>query len=873
MIREYVAIQARKSGVGLREAGLELTRGLGVPAELVNAAVAELEAMAAENEILDGPHGVAAHEARHSSWYIGPVEATDKHWPAYLQATGLEGKPEILTELDRSSTKIVAQLANPNIRDLKKKGLVVGYVQSGKTANYSAVMAKAADAGYRMAIVMSGIHNNLRHQTQVRLDHDLSVPGLWDPLTSAEADFGGISNGTARMASKVHMLAVVKKNAARLRRLRDWLHNIPEEARRACPILLIDDEADQATPNTKAAQEEVSRINELVREVWSEIKSGTYVGYTATPFANVFIDPNDETDLYPSDFIVDLPRPETYFGAERIFGSAILPGEDSTGDELDMARVISEDEALMVNAPSNRIERMTWRPTLPPSLIDATRWFILATAARRARDGVAKHSSMLIHTTPYVVPHSLMKEVIDSVLDGFMNAVKEGDTSSFRELWEHEYHRVEPLGETALITWDEVEIGLDDVLSNARVVVDNGLSTDRLDYGRVDAAGHEIVETVIAIGGSTLSRGLTLEGLVVSYFTRAARTYDTLLQMGRWFGYRTGYEELPRVWMTDPIREDFRFLAQIESEIREEMRSMESRGVSPYQYGLRVRSHPGNLAITARNKMHFAAEMQVSYSGQRHQTIQFEERDVSIQRANLAAARKLLQTCVDTGTLSNVGNTRVFQNVASTAVLDLLASYNFYRDGGLNGHQMVKWLRKFASDRTWSVAVVSRAKAVAGTVDLGPLGDVNALVRAPLKLPADHANIKALMTKGDAVVDLGAAAVERVNSRSSRADFGQVRLENEATNGLLVIYPIARASEPSRGEQTAKTRRKLEAPEDLIGLGIVFPTVLDGDVTSDGTFLSVRPDWTVEYDEEDEFEIADTEPDFDGGEAWAGADQ
>jgi hypothetical protein len=860
MVQEAVARHARAHNISLREAGDQVIRGMPIPADVVDAAVRALQAEADRNVLLDNPPTVrdVRQEARQSNWYFGHIPG-EPRWPAFRTATGLDENPAQLGPLDAASTKIVSLLADPTMRGNKKKGLVIGHVQSGKTANYAAVIAKAGDAGYRLGIVMSGIHNNLRKQTQVRLDHDLSIPVLWDPLTVADADFGRVPNGTARVASKLHMLAVVKKNPSRLERLRDWLHNIPIEARKACPILLIDDEADQATPNTKAAVEEMSRINELIREVWSEIPTGTYVGYTATPFANVFMDPNDETEMYPSDFIVDLPRPGAYYGAERIFGMPLQVSEDEPSDGLDMARVIPDGEANDLNAPTNKEDRAAWKPVLSNSLETATRWFILATAARRAREGIAAHSSMLVHTTSFVAPHFQTRDLLDALLERLIDELTNQGPDLFRAVWDSEYSKVSPVDGYSAIEWDDVAFNLEDVLRSTRIVVDNSRSLDRLEYGRKGPDGTEIMETVIAVGGSTLSRGLTLEGLVVSYFTRAARTYDTLLQMGRWFGYRPGYEELPRVWMTSGILDNFRFLAQVEWEIREEMRAMEIRGVSPFQYGPRIRAHPGNLAITAKSKMFHAEEMQISFSGQRVQTIQFDETDSRVQLQNIEATHKLLTACVAAVESSSVGNTRVFHQIESAAILDFLTEYSFYSGAELNGTQMVQWLRKFAEDRRWNVAVVSRAHAVVGTVDLGPIGDVNGLIRAPLQQPAAWANIKGLMTKGDAVVDLDHAAVSRV---SAGAPYAMVRHEAGAENGLLVLYPISKNSRPVHNVEKT-SRRPLQSPHDLIGVGIVFPPVLDGDVSQDGTFLAVRPDWEAEFDDDDELtEFPDTESSY-----------
>jgi hypothetical protein len=195
----------------------------------------------------------------------------------------------------------------------------------------------------------------------------------------------------------------------------------------------------------------------------------------------------------------------------------------------------------------------------------------------------------------------------------------------------------------------------------------------------------------------------------------------------------------------------------------------------------------------------------------------------------------------------------------SESILAFLSGYNFYPGGELNANHMIGWLRKFAEDRAWNVAVVSRGKNLVGTVDMGPIGAINGLVRAPLKEPTAWANIKGLMTKGDAVVDLGEVAVSRANTGEH---YETIRGNESVSNGLLVLYPISKGSRPVRTvEETS--RRPLESPEDLIGVGIVFPRVLDGDVAQDGTFVAVRPDWAAEFDEVDEIsEFQDTEKDF-----------
>src|SRR5207244_2904076 len=227
-------------------------------------------------------------------------------------------------DLDAASTKIVSLLSPPGAGSIRTRGLVVGHVQSGKTANFTSVISKAADTGYRFFLVLSGLSNALRNQTQKRLEQDLVAlqPEDWITITEATRDFRQTINVNAflseRQASKV--LGVVKKNAGRLRRLRDWLRGARDEVLRACPILVVDDEADQASPNSHPDPVQRTAINRLIVELLLSLPKAAYVGYTATPFANLFIDPALEEDLYRRHFIVDLSRAEDYFSPERIVG-------------------------------------------------------------------------------------------------------------------------------------------------------------------------------------------------------------------------------------------------------------------------------------------------------------------------------------------------------------------------------------------------------------------------------------------------------------------------------------------------------------------------------------------------------------------------
>lgn len=850
-----------------------MARGLGIDVRSLDTVIDRLREEARRNRILDTPPGVfdTENELRGLDWYHGPQDG-DAFWPRLRRRLASGALRDVVEEIDQASTKVVAHLGAPYVHNLKKRGLVVGYVQSGKTANYTAVMAKAADASYRFFIVLSGLHNNLRRQTQIRVSKDLGADA-WHNWTTPDADFGGVTGGAAILTGNVPSLAVVKKNQKRLESLRDWLKAIPPEIRERTPILLLDDEADQATPNTATQRAQKRGINKLVREIWDEIKTGTYVGYTATPFANVFMDPADEGELYPADFIIDLPRPDAYYGAERVFGREPLNDADEPDPGLPMVRKI--DDADTLRPPSKRADRIAFNPDLPESLGAAITWFIVASAIRVARGQADEHSSMLVHTTHYVHPHFRMKERIDELLDEMRTQVRNGDTSRFAASYADEAHLVEGEASVPLPRWTDVQPHVQRVLTRARVVVDNGYATDRLDYGREDEDGHPVTETVIAVGGGTLSRGLTLEGLVVSYFTRTSNTYDTLLQMGRWFGYRPGYEDLPRIWMQEGLDDDYKFLALVEEEIRQDMRHLERMKVTPRQFGIRVRAHPGRLAIVARNKMGAASQVRVTYSGQRLQTFIFDEANSPVPGSvdgtldrNLSVVRTFLEVCWEGRGITRIkGKARwIVRGVPTESVLSLIRSYQFHAEQTtMRADDMAGWLEQSAADRLWNVVVMGSEKQHKtkdgvvishAPVDLGLEIPVPSVNRAPLIDPGPRtgkANIKALMSHDDWFADLDPAAVRSLEG-SMRADPREVRRELADGRGMVVLYPVSRTSVPMGVAEGMRTRRPMESPQDIIGLGLIFPDVDREGFAAEGDYYSVHPDWEVSA-EEDEDEI------------------
>jgi hypothetical protein len=610
-------------------------------------------------------------------WYSGPRH-DDVVWPT-LKSRLLQELPEAAVEnVDAASSKVIGLGSPPGKESINTRGLVLGYVQSGKTTNFMSVVAKAADVGYRLIIVLTGTTENLRTQTQDRIDDYLIKPcdSVWNPLTSVDMDFSMTTPADAILSNaSMRSIAVVKKNPARLRRLHKWIKTASATTRKNCPILIIDDEADQASIDVGTKRQ--STINGLIRDLLANPKAA-YIAYTATPFANLLIDPSVEHDLYPRDFIVDLPRPDNYFGAERIFGQLEAESlEDSVDDGLDVVRLISDLEVDAVRPPRNKTLLEQWAPEVPDAMDAAIRWFLLATAARRLRAGKVAHSSMLIHTSMLAGAHEKTAEAVVDHLDGLRaELVNEAVTAFdvFRELWQSESARVtaDAFGNQP-IAFDDLMPHLVETARATKVVVDNYQSNDRLEYDK------EHPQTAIVIGGNTLSRGLTLEGLTSSYFVRASSAYDTLLQMGRWFGYRVGYEDLIRIWMSSELKSWFLMLSIVEAEIREEIQVYEAEGKTPAELPVKIRTHP-QMSVTSAAKMRSAIKAQVSYSGRRVQTIMFNEDDSDWLESNITATKDLFERLLSEGHDENEleASRRGFRDVSADKILDFLDSYQVH---------------------------------------------------------------------------------------------------------------------------------------------------------------------------------------------------
>lgn len=755
-------------------------------------------------------------------WYAGPLGG--RYWPKlfeHLRTTG-HLSDEALEKLDSTTSKIIAYTPDPSKPSWRSLGLVVGYVQSGKTTNFTGVIAKAVDVGYNLVIVLTGIHEGLRKQTQGRLEAqlcDLDREG-WKPVTTVESDFRRPPMPLESLLPTAGIgaaLMVVKKNAAVLRKVHRWIADAERKGGLVkVKALIIDDEADQASIQTK-------RINPLIYKLIERFPRVTYIGYTATPFANVLDDLDSDTSLYPRSFILNLPRPDGYFGAESIFGRDELPedGEEGPIDGYDMVRTVPSDDATALVPRRGQ----PFDPQMTDSLASAIRWFVLATATRRVR-GDTGHSTMLVHTSMRTDAHMALQDPVRSQLAWLKGRIEAGDEvviEELRRLWDKETSAV-PASEWGLLkpSFNDVMAEVPSVLSDTRVILDNCRSTDRLDYSSGPV-------TAIAIGGNTLSRGLTLEGLVVSYFVRAAKAYDTLLQMGRWFGFRHGYEDLPRIYMTDDLKDWFRHLSTVEHEVRKDIEFLETQSLTPTDFAVRVRTHPA-LLVTAKLGNN-VRQAYVSYGGRRVQVRYFKHLDADWLAANLNAASALV-AAVDSESGVQVeersDGSVVWRDVPVGHVVSFLDAYQVHEDSpDLDRALLRKYIEKEVANGSltrWSVAVLGLKSPERGTVQLGNR-TFGRIIRSRLAdNNPERADIKTLGSKEDRVTDM--LPLPGVSRRTSEARLAQLRQEHPVyrTRGLLILYPIDPESPPKPSERGEReTRAPLGAVTDVIGLALVFP--------------------------------------------------
>ncbi len=632
-------------------------------------------------------------------WLRDKRDEIDFYYWSRLRRYYLEGgvlQPQVVATLDSVTDELLDYSGNPKDAGIgSRRGMVIGHVQSGKTTNYSALICKAADAGYRTIILLAGITNTLRSQTQERLDetfigkksvfHALAQEPL--PIltyattkrfpaygTSRDTDFTRDPGGGVVFSLAAHnepIIFVTKKNKAPLTKLRDWLIEQGHGAIITSPLMLIDDEADNASINTAKNPGATTAINAVIREILSLFERRTYIGYTATPFANIFIDPdtNDamlQDDLFPRHFIKALDPPSTYVGAARVFA-------DDGDLRPTMVEVVS-DYATVLPLKHRSDDPVT---ALPGSLLTAMRVFVLTRAIRILRGQGRDHCSMMINVSRFNAIQEKVYGLVYTYLDALKNAAAVSAGLGARALadplvaelkldFEREFA-------AAGVTFDQV-LGVLKEASASIVPVTVNMKGGVLDYrGNREHGLH-----VIAIGGLALSRGLTLEGLTVSYILRNTAASDTLMQMARWFGYRPDYDDVCRVYLPQIALDHYEEINEAIEELRVEVRRMQDLGMTPEHFGLKVRESPTAIKITAANKMRSASQMVVAQDySERHLEGYILPNDQRENLANVEEAKRFLGALGEPSAAFTTDQALVWRGVPGLRVMSLLKGFTF----------------------------------------------------------------------------------------------------------------------------------------------------------------------------------------------------
>lgn len=655
---------------------------------------------------------------------------------------------KVIHETKKTSFEILEKIGDPKSREeFYVKGLVVGSVQAGKTQNFNAVINRAIDSGYGLIIVLAGLMEDLRNQTQLRIENDVIGEGLdidTDTLvkkgvgtirrfgnmgdssitqvisiTSAKSDFKKSLLDADFSLNHTNIL-VCKNNVSVLRNLIVWLHDYLEENKdqHDIPLLILDDEADNASLNNegKRGREYASKTNGHIRALLALFKRKTYLGYTATPFANILADRNDAPEnnwivkykvrgqaeekalqrvdnLFPDDFIVLLNPPTNYVGAKQIFETTKpidnkvelkiplvelvddniehFPDKvysPSNGELVGVLKIKSQDDwnekigqfnSYLDFADYREYRRQTrssrtgdgFPRKLADSIKESILCFILSIAIRESRKPAMinstmfnPHNSMLIHISRYTLWQNSLKDLIDVYIRNLQSSLQLDDPSrptsifaTFERIWFKYYSTIIEHVSDYLpkgyddeflkpISFETIQNNfLTDAIKGIEVKAVNSSTGDKLIYPR------NTPKKYIAIGGNRLSRGFTLEGLSINYFVRSTDYSDALLQMGRWFGYRPGYLDCCKLFITGDSMEKYDLVTRTIEELEIEFRKMEEKNRTPANFILRVKKHPGALKITRPAILRDTLEVNWSYQDTLEQSTNFDIRKQKIE--------------------------------------------------------------------------------------------------------------------------------------------------------------------------------------------------------------------------------------------------
>ncbi len=818
----------------------------------------------------------------HQSWLPARRANLDfffwKRYKKYLEEIK-HWNPRVTGSLDRVSDEIVNLLGDPKSDEsFRRRGLILGDVQSGKTANYTAICNKAADTGYRVIIVLAGMMENLRQQTQERLDAEFSgrkSEYLLDPkreienvpvgvgkygqekriesFTSVSKDFD--KNILKALNLSLHsvnttVIFVVKKNKSILNNLIRWLKNNNTDARGAIslPMLLIDDEADNASVNTNDKDNDPTAVNDAIRRLLKLFRQASYLGITATPYANIFINPetNDEMsgdDLFPRDFIYLLSPPTDYIGAENIFGD----DEEKTEKYTDVLEPLYPKE-MDAYFP---FHHKKGHPVtgLPPSMKEAMTYFMLVNGIRDLRGDTKAHRSMMIHVSRFTDVQNQIRDLatewvlqIRSDLQNYAG-LSEDESSKisgiayFKAVWE-KHNLAEKAGEPGKpMQWHQF---LSKHLFKAVAPIDVRSVNQQSGSTSLDYFNHRNDGLrVIAVGGNSLSRGLTLEGLCVSYFYRKSQMYDTLLQMGRWFGYRPDYGDLFKIWISIEAIDWYGYITAAAEELKLEIARMKNANQTPMEFGLKVRQDPASLIVTARNKMRSATFVKrpITVSGRLLETPRLKADAASLQ-SNEEVFKDFVKRLADIGRRAERKGTRYsWEGVSKDEVEQLLRDFKTHPwQLSFQGSALADFIKDSDDVAEWDVVIAE------GSVDDGytelVCGDEILPIKPEkrvVKATSDQISISGTKVRvgagGAARLGLSKKQRETAESifRKQRPDKKHIpdsAYLNIERSPILILHIIAvdRISTDDKGNLRTQIDEGCQVPDYLFALGIGIPS-------------------------------------------------
>jgi hypothetical protein len=795
--------------------------------------------------------------------------ANANHFNAYRKWQESIGKlPKKSLDSIEETTQDIIRLVNHKFNQNERcYGLVVGYVQSGKTGHFSGLISRAIDEGFTFVIVLSGILNDLRRQTQIRLHKDvfgsqnIKIPGaikaitppanpVFRFLTDVDSDIGSgeytiIDDDMRKTLSNNEVLiAITKKNTSVLQHLLNGISNCPEKLRKQHKVLIIDDEADHATVNTGGDGEnefadsslegdedeenpldddDPSKTNLLVRKIILQFPTSSYIGYTATPYANVLIDPFLETEelglsLYPRDFIMNLAKPDDYFGAKNFFGT-----EDNEGHHVSLHPEDTAEEIMEVELTvESNIAEVT-----PNALKVAIMDFVLTGALKQHRRSRGSsihplHHSMLVHVSRLNADQSVIYDMIQQLVERWKTQARsmfecDGFLEMLKKRWQDEFVSKFPKIE-AFSEFSELFVEEDGWMQDVKVMMINSESDETLDYDAYNGGLN-----VIAIGGNKLSRGLTLEGLTVSIYMRKTKMYDSLMQMGRWFGYRQGYSDLVRVHTTEQLYSWFEWLVKAEDAVRNDIDRYAILGVSPTDVAVRIPWHD-ELIPTARNKMKYAIKNIYNYSNRTTESVHLPIYDEPRLLHNFNAANALFEQLGEKS--DNVDRGYEWKHIDKSTVIKFLESINLPGPptAAFDTKGLVRFIQKTDGLEDFVVMHTGRDwDGVATTQTNSP-----PTISLPHDLKPRYVGRSQLGIEGKGTSNIRAISDPNDLKRSREID---------PSRPALIVYFVAPGSKNARG---SVTRMDLpEGPTPIVGITLRFPET-EGPLSDVRAALTVR---------------------------------